>query len=142
MVHDINRCLLYSNGNSFPSLEPKRYFALVDGVVAGEGDGPSAPDRVEAGLLTAGFNPVAVDCAIARLMGFDPSRIPALREAFGPSDLPLAPFSYEDILIKSNYAEWNRKITELEAEETLHFRPHFGWKECIEWSREPALQQS
>lgn len=136
MVHDINRCLLHSNGDKFPTPEPKRYFALIDGVVAGEGDGPAAPDRADVGVLTAGFNPVAVDCATARLMGFDPLRIPMLREAFAPSELPLAPFSYEDISIESNYPQWRRKIIELGTKDTFHFRPHFGWKEHIEWSRE------
>jgi hypothetical protein len=133
MVQDINRCLLYSDGVNFPMPQPKRFFAVVDGVVAGEADGPAAPDRLEAGVLIAGFNPVSVDCATARLMGFDPMKIPALREAFAPSDLALVPFAYENITIKSNRPEWRRKIGELKEEETLHFKPHFGWTGHIEW---------
>ena len=140
MVQDINRCLLYSDGSAFPTPQPKRYFALVDGVVAGEADGPAAPDRVEAGVLVAGFNPVAVDCATARLMGFDPHKIPTLSEVFAASDLPLAPFAYEDISIKSNRPEWQRKIAELANEDTLHFQPHFGWKGHIEWLQKAGVQ--
>jgi uncharacterized protein (DUF362 family) len=141
MVQDINRCLLYSDGQAFPTAQPKRFFAIVDGVVAGEADGPAAPDRLEAGVLIAGFNPVAVDCATARLMGFDPMKIPTLREAFAPADLPLAPFAYGDISIKSNRAGWEGKITELENENTLHFEPHFGWKGRIEWKSGAAAGQ-
>jgi hypothetical protein len=138
MVQDINRCLLYSDGNTFPTAQPKRYFTLVDGVVAGEADGPAAPDRVEAGMLVGGFNPVAVDCATARLMGFDPMKIPTLRESFAPSSLPIAPFSYQDISILSNFSDWQRNVTDLGNEDTFHFQPHFGWKGHIEWSDEPA----
>ncbi len=133
MVQDINRCLLYSDGVNFPMPQPKRFFAVVDGVVAGEADGPAAPDRLEAGIMIAGFNPVSVDCATARLMGFDPMKIPTLREAFAPADLKLVPFAYEQIDIKSNRPEWRHKIGELKAEDTFHFKPHFGWTGQIEW---------
>jgi hypothetical protein len=134
MVQDINRCLLYSDGVTFPTAQPKRFFALVDGVVAGDGEGPAAPDRLEAGVLIAGFNPVAVDCATARLMGLDPMRISMLREAFVRSELPLAPFAYEDIFIESNRPEWRRLLAEVRDEHTYHFRPHFGWTGHIEWA--------
>ena len=141
MVQDINRCLLYSDGNNFPTAQPKRYFTLIDGVVAGEADGPAAPDRVEAGMLVGGFNPVAADCVTARLMGFDPMKIPTLRESFAPSDLPLAPFAYGDISVKSNCPEWERGITGLEHENTLHFEPHFGWQGRIEWKVAAVAEQ-
>ncbi len=136
MVQDINRCFFYSDGKSYPTAQPKRYFTLLDGIVAGEKDGPAAPDRMDAGFLIGGFNPVAVDCATARLMGFDPMKIPALRESFAPSDLPLAPFAYGEITIASNRTEWRRKITDIKDGDTLHFKPHFGWTGSIEWHDE------
>ena len=137
MVHDINRALLYSDGSDFPTPKPKRFFTLADGVVSGDADGPAAPDAVPSGFLAAGFNPVAVDCAVARLVGFDPMKIPMLREAFAPSDLPLAPFAYADITICGNCAPWRGKVVELGGEHTYQFKPHFGWKDHIEWS-DPA----
>jgi len=133
MVLDINRCLLYTDGERFPVESPKRYFAIVDGVVAGEGNGPAVPDRFEAGVLIAGFNPVAVDCVATRLMGFDPMKLAMLREAFQDSDLPLAPFVYSDIHIVSNVKEWQGRLTDLKSEFCFRFRPHFGWKGHIEW---------
>jgi uncharacterized protein (DUF362 family) len=134
MVHDINRCLLYTDGETFPSPgSPKRYFAVVDGVVGGDGNGPAAPDRYEAGILVAGFSPVAVDCVTTRLMGFDPLKLPMLRNAFDASDLPLAPFEYADIAIGSNRAEWQGQLTELSEDACYRFRPHFGWHGKMEW---------
>jgi hypothetical protein len=133
MVHDINRCTLYSDGVNFPTARPKRYFAIVDGIVAGDSDGPAAPDRNEAGVLVAGFNPVAVDCVSTRLMGFDPMRAATLAEAFAPSDLPLASFKYADISIRSNRPGWTSALAQIKAEDTHHFKPHFGWLGKIEW---------
>ena len=57
--------------------------AIIDGIIGMEGDGPlmGAPKR--ANLLVMGTNPAAVDATAARLMGFDPRRIPYLRAASG-----------------------------------------------------------
>lgn len=134
MVHDINRCLLYSNGTDFPTPQPKRFFSVVDGVVSGDADGPAAPDAVPSGFLVAGFNPVAVDCTVTRLVGFDPMKLPMLREAFVPSKLPLVPFAYEDIRLVSNRPEWSGGITQLDPKACLAFRAHFGWTGQIEWN--------
>ena len=133
MVQDINRCLLYSDGEHFPTKKPKKYFSLVDGVVAGDGEGPAAPDRFEAGVLVGGFNPVLVDCSVARLMGFDPMRIPTLREAFAPHDLPLATCRYEDIGLASNEQSWSGRLADLDPSSCFRFKPHFGWSGRIEW---------
>jgi hypothetical protein len=139
MVHDINRCLLYSDGDKFPLSCPKRYFAVVDGVIAGDGNGPATPDRYEAGVLIAGFNPVAVDCVTARLMGFDPMKIAMLCEAFEPSELPLAPFDYTDITVQSDRVEWQGGITDFKEDDCYRFRPHFGWHGRIEWNVSPKV---
>lgn len=142
MVQDINRCLLYSNGETFPTQYPKRYFSVVDGVVAGDNEGPAAPDRYEAGVIIAGFNPVAVDCTTARLMGFDPMKIAMLREAFEPADLPLAPFDYTDIMIRSNRPDWRVAITDIRDTDVYHFRPHFGWWGRIERGRDSRCSEA
>jgi hypothetical protein len=133
MVHDINRCLLYSDGEHFPFKPPKRYFAVIDGVIAGDGNGPATPERYEAGLLLGGFNPVAMDCVATRLMGFDPMKLAMLREAFKTADLPLAPFSYSDITVQSNKNEWSGRLIDFLQDQCYHFRPHFGWRGNIEW---------
>ncbi|MBI5383775.1 MAG: DUF362 domain-containing protein [Verrucomicrobia bacterium] len=139
MVQDINRALFFSDGSTFPTPRPKRFFAVVDGVVAGDSDGPAAPDRKETALLVAGFNPVAVDCVAVRLMGFDPMKLAVLRESFAPSDLPLAPFAYEEIQVASHRPEWQGRLRDLADEHTFHFQPHFGWRRQIEWSGPAAL---
>jgi uncharacterized protein (DUF362 family) len=132
MVLDINRCLMYGNGQTFPLPTAKKFFAVVDGVVGGEGDGPARPDSYPAGVILAGHNPVAVDCSATRLMGFDSNRLPQLVHAFDPHCMPLAEFPYEAIRLVSNEAAWNGSLAEIPADSTFHFRPHFGWVGHIE----------
>jgi uncharacterized protein (DUF362 family)/NAD-dependent dihydropyrimidine dehydrogenase PreA subunit len=54
---------------------------IMDGFVGMMGDGPAAGSPADARLLVAGINPVAVDTVAARLMGFNPKRIPMILRA-------------------------------------------------------------
>jgi len=60
---------------------PVRRFAIVDGIVGMEGNGPIQGDRKHCGVLVFGEDPVAVDATSARLMTIDPRRVPYLAEA-------------------------------------------------------------
>jgi len=83
MCCDLNRCLYYSDrdGLSLDAPEPVRtVLTLIDGVVAGDGEGPLAPGAVPLGAIVAGTDPVAVDLVAVRLMGFNEQLIPKLRE--------------------------------------------------------------
>lgn len=69
--------------------EPVRgFFALVDGIVGGEGEGPFGVRPVPLGLLLAGPDPVLVDMVAARAMGYDWRRIPTIARALAPPLLP------------------------------------------------------
>lgn len=56
---------------------PKR-FALVDGIVGLQGDGPLFGTPVPSGVLIGGQDFLAVDATCARVMGFDPATIEVL----------------------------------------------------------------
>ncbi len=55
--------------------------AIVDGIVAMEGDGPIMGGPKPMGLLVIGTNSTAVDATVGRIMGFDPSRVEYLQLA-------------------------------------------------------------
>ncbi|HUQ90587.1 MAG TPA: DUF362 domain-containing protein [Bryobacteraceae bacterium] len=55
-------------------LFPKR-FAIVDGIVGMEGNGPIQGTPKKAGVIVAGFDPVAVDATCCRIMEIDPEQI-------------------------------------------------------------------
>jgi len=54
---------------------------IVDAVVGMEGNGPASPDLRKVGLLLASDNAVALDAAIATMMGLDPARLRFLQRA-------------------------------------------------------------
>ncbi|MDR2396186.1 MAG: DUF362 domain-containing protein [Endomicrobium sp.] len=59
-------------------LKKRGYFSIVDGILAGEGDGPFCPHSKKANTLIAGEDFLAVDIVTSKLMGFNPLKIPYL----------------------------------------------------------------
>ena len=55
--------------------------AVMDGTIAGEGPGPCRLVPHVKNVIAASTDPVALDAAAARLMGFDPMAVPAIRMA-------------------------------------------------------------
>ena len=64
------------------SLFPK-HFAIVDGIVGMDGNGPIQGRPKAAGVIVSGHDPVAVDATCCRIMQIDPSRIGYLTMAGG-----------------------------------------------------------
>ena len=56
-------------------------FAVMDGTFAGDGPGPRAMRIHAKNIILASADQVAIDAVAARLMGFDPMRIPKIRIA-------------------------------------------------------------
>jgi uncharacterized protein (DUF362 family) len=130
-VLDLNKCVLCYDGDGRERDARRRYLTIVDGIVAGEGDGPMACDAKPAGVIVAGCNPVAVDTAIATLMGFDAARIPVLAHAWRARGHAFVDFAPADIARASS--TWpDAAGTGLDEVPDLGFRPHFGWRGAIE----------
>ena len=56
-------------------------FVVVDGILAGEGNGPTNNDPVDARVVFAGSDVMAVDTIAAYFMGFNPQKLPHLKLA-------------------------------------------------------------
>lgn len=139
MCLDLNKILLY--GNSDGSIRPpvlesrKPYLCFVDGIVAGQGDGPMNPDPIEAGVLLFGTNPVSTDATAAVLMGFDIEKIPIIHHAFASRGYPLVDADWRQIRCVSNHEAWTGALEQLATSPArIHFAPHFGWAGHIEAS--------
>jgi uncharacterized protein (DUF362 family) len=136
MCLDLNKIALYGNPDgTFRTPLPenrRRHYVLVDGIIAGEGNGPMNPDPLPAGLIVFGLHPASVDAACAWLMGFDPGRIPIVRQAFRCRHFPLAEWDWKDVRLISDRADWNGPLPTIPDESTFHFVSHFGWKGEIE----------
>jgi len=130
MVLDLNKCLFHFDGSGQPRRQPLRYLAVVDAIIAGEGNGPMSPDPKPCGVILAGTHPVAVDCVAATLMGFDWRKLRLLKKSFRVRELSFVPFRPEEINAVSNKPAWNDRLAQIE--ETFQFKPHFGWVGAIE----------
>mgnify|MGYP004465364711 CR=1 FL=1 len=53
----------------------RKYFSVIDGIMAGEGQGPFCPTAKYANTLIAGTDLLFVDIAAVRYMGIDPTKI-------------------------------------------------------------------
>lgn len=140
MCVDLNRCLYYStrSGQHFDAPEPvRRVLSVVDGVVAGEGDGPLSPGDVPLGAIVAACDPIAADLACVRLMGFDESRLPKLAQTMGDTALRItavrSPDDVEVFEIDADRLEPSRRKLD-DITSTRAFAPHPGWRGFVERS--------
>jgi hypothetical protein len=72
---------------------------IVDAVVAGQGDGPLSPQPLPLGMILGGSSAAAVDWVGARLLGYDPAKLPIVREAFGKFRYPLTSFAPHEVML-------------------------------------------
>ncbi len=77
-AHEFSRMLVDLNRLLRPRL------ALLDGIVAMEGNGPSGGDPVALGVVVASADPVAADATFCRIVDLDPSFVPTI--TFGEED--------------------------------------------------------
>jgi len=138
MCLDLNRCFYYSDakGLHLDAARPvRRALTLLDGIVAGQGGGPLSPDDRPLGAVIASTDPVAVDLAAIRLMGFDEARLPKVREAMAdegprvtevrePGQISVMEVSAEDFA-------WRERTLD-EIADDVPFEPHVGWKDFVE----------
>lgn len=136
MVYDLNRIvLLASSEGGRLRLSPQReYFCVLDGIVAGEGNGPLQPIPVQADVVLLGNNPFLIDLAMSKLMGYDYQKIPLLakraRFAFEP---------WKDHDPHRFQVRFDEKMMDngIDAIPIVHpFLPPPGWKNHIELHEE------
>ena len=85
-------------------------FSVVDGTVCGDGAGPRTMIPRIKNYILAGYDQVAVDTAVAHMLGFNPIELPAIKlahdEGLGCGDFDQIEIIGEDI---SN-VNWNFKV--------------------------------
>lgn len=135
MVLDLNQILLYADKRGVLHYTPqKRYFSCIDGIIAGEKEGPLHPVPKKTGLLVGGFNPVAVDLSCIKLMGYDYRKIPLLRGVDRLRRRLIFDENVQELWKKLEVASNNRRYTALVAPESRYhsFIPSAGWRGYIE----------
>lgn len=133
MCLDLNRCFYYSDakGLHLDAPEPvKRAVTILDGVIAGENNGPLAPDDRPLGAIIASRDPIAADLAAVRLMGFDERRIPKIQAALddeGPRITGVRDVNQVRVFRRDEATGSIADYSLDEIECKVPFVPHRGW---------------
>ena len=139
MVLDLNRAFFYFDRKvravtSSPTGKV-RYLAILDGVIAGQGEGPLLPTPCSCGILMASANPLAMDAVAAAMMGFDIDKIKKITEGYRIKSLPLAAFHMHEVEILGNLRV--KSIDDIyKSREYVKFIPTYGFRGCIEMNEE------
>jgi len=111
----------------------RRAFSIVDGVIAGENNGPLSPDAKPAGVLLAGENILAVDLVATRLMGFDPLKLKMFRAALTDPDFDYGVRALDEINVVGTKGFCTGLLSDTQ-QRYMDFKPHPGWAGHIEIS--------
>ncbi len=131
MALDIARVLRFARlDGTLADTPQRRHLAFVDGIVAGEDEGPLTPKARHVGAVLFSPDICAADEACARLMGFEPSRLAIVQQSWSPIRYPLTEESSAD----TQYLLNGEAIS---AKALLHvlespFVPPKGWVGMIE----------
>jgi uncharacterized protein (DUF362 family) len=135
-IVDMNKILLYADRDGIMRDTPqRRQFILVDGIVAGEKEGPMTPEPRRCGVLVAGCNPVEIDAVCSSIMGFDYRRIPTITFARNPRRYELFGGRVHGIEISADRCG---SFEEVYDAYNCALVPPGGWKGHIEYEPLPA----
>jgi len=126
MALDVNKCLAYGRRDgSISTARVRKICCLLDGILSGEGDGPIRVRSRRDGVLVLSPEPCFADLGAALLMGFDPGRIPLIREAFVAGNLPIssAPAAAAEFFLNGEPIA----AAEIPGKVIPKFRPPRGW---------------
>jgi uncharacterized protein (DUF362 family) len=99
-----------------------RFLSVIDGVIAGEGDGPFCPLSKPAGVLLAGEDLLLTDCVAVRLMDYDIDQIRYLRHLLRSEMIKRWPLE----VVRDGVAECAESFFDKDRR-YLRFVPPSGW---------------
>lgn len=119
MILDLNKIFLYADNNGkMLKHTPRKIFYIVDGIIAGDRNGPMEPDAVNLGIIAGGINAFLLDTAILDFLNINWQNIPLYKNAEQNSSW-LVPYKHKGIKVNGNdcYTKINTK-----------FNPPDNWK--------------
>ncbi len=130
---DLNKAVLYANkAGKICNTQQRQFFCIIDGIIAGEKNGPLSPDPIKPGVLLGGYSPVAVDAVAATLMGFNINQIPLIKKGLEDNNEPNPVYLGTLDGIQVVVDKKSLKLNELPKYHNLKFEPHPNWKAHVE----------
>lgn len=123
-VCDLNHIIFYADKKGIVQDEVQRkYLCIVDGVLAGDGEGPMKHQPKDAGVIIGGFHPITIDFVSAHIMGLDYKKMPSIYKIFENKYVNFTGLTPENIDVRSNRDYENTNML---------FKPTRGWMGHIE----------
>jgi uncharacterized protein (DUF362 family) len=133
MVLDVVRILRYARADGSLCSHPKRkLLSIVDGVVAGEGEGPLRPRPRKVGAVVFSPDMSVADAACALLAGYRPSRIPLIHNSFQKTSFPITESDLQSLEVVVNGRVVAPARVHCESGLGRPLLPPKGWKDRIE----------
>jgi uncharacterized protein (DUF362 family) len=133
MALDLNTVLFFARRDGSLSSTPvRKYLSVIDGIVAGQGNGPLHPAPFNAGVVLSGMHPLAVDWVGTCLMGFDPAKIKMYSHGEDQAQKWFDDFSVKNIKVESTSDRFREVLF---SASPFQFEPPPGWINSIESHR-------
>ncbi len=134
-IADINRISYFCDKDGqLTGRQQRVIFSLVDGIIAGDKEGPMAPRERRVGLLSGGFSTYLVDYTMAALMGFDGNKIPFISKIEKHENDTILEerisHNIENLIFVMNGETISYDT--LVSKYNMHFEPSSGWRGHIE----------
>ncbi|MCI8418124.1 MAG: DUF362 domain-containing protein [Lachnospiraceae bacterium] len=125
-ILDLNQIVEYGSLHGEILFEKqRRFFSVIDGMIAGEGNGPISPKDKKCKLILMGENLLYVDLVAMRLMGVDYKNVKAYNKLLVDSGRDIEDI-FKNIDIYSNY---HKKIQwDGDSEKYFEFMEADGWE--------------
>jgi uncharacterized protein DUF362 len=125
---DLNRILLYGRADGTLGDEiQRRVIHIADAVVAGQANGPLAPDPLHLGLILGGNNAAAVDWVGAHLLAYDPDRVALARHAFDQFRWPITNFRSSNVSVVGDLGGSPQQVSGKVRRPVVH---PVGWRDA------------
>ena len=132
-VGDLNRIFLYADTQgALQETVQRKVISILDMIISGEKEGPLKPTAKPCGVLMLGYNSLALDTALAAIMGFDYTKLPSIIHSYQIGKYPILTGQPTDIEIHANVPAWCAGIDRIRRVDSLQFTPSAGWAGHIE----------
>jgi uncharacterized protein (DUF362 family) len=126
---DLNRILLYgrSDGTLGDEIQ-RRVIHVADSIVAGQSNGPLAPEPLNLGLIMGSNNAAEMDWVGAHLLAYNPEKIALVRHAFDQFRWPIADSASSRVSVAGDLGEGSpSQVLETIRQPVVH---PVGWQDA------------
>lgn len=127
-VVDLNYIVKFADKEgSLHNTQQRKILCLGDMIVAGQRNGPVSPEPKELGAVLASEDAAAFDETVCRIMGFDPDKIPLLKNIRQNKTW----ITYQEPCVDSSEKDLCGQLSKLEFPDEWKFKAHDAWDSVL-----------